>query len=111
MRALLGRLRCEQRAALPRLCVLILLGLAALVLLDVVPRTVIVASQPRETAYWEAWEEAYVDRCRHWPTHIIPMLRMRTQLCMHTACPALLFQTLYSARMLPSCRLCITQKV
>jgi hypothetical protein len=58
----LGQARCERRSALPRLCVLILLGLGALVLLDVVPRTAIVVTQPRETAYWEAWEEAYVDR-------------------------------------------------
>ena len=59
----LGQLRCQRGAALPRLCVLILLSLGLLVLVDVLPRTAMVVTQPRETAYWEAWEEAYVDRC------------------------------------------------
>ncbi len=30
-------------------------------MIDLVPRMVIVASDARETAYWEAWEEAYID--------------------------------------------------
>ena len=58
----LGQLRCRGGAALPRLCVLILLSLGLLVLVDMLPRTAIVVTQPRETAYWEAWEEESVDR-------------------------------------------------
>ncbi|CAL5220281.1 g2266 [Coccomyxa viridis] len=30
-------------------------------MIDLIPRMVIVASDARETAYWEAWEEAYID--------------------------------------------------
>lgn len=55
-------LRCEGPASLPRLCVLTVVVLGAIVLIDLVPRMVIVASEPRETAYWEAWEEAYLNR-------------------------------------------------
>ena len=28
---------------------------------DLIPRMIIIASDARETAYWEAWEEAYID--------------------------------------------------
>ena len=59
---MLGNFRCSQRTSLPRLCVVIVVAMGLLVLADLVPRMVIVTSQPRETAYWEAWEEAYVDR-------------------------------------------------
>jgi hypothetical protein len=37
--------------------------MGALLLIDLVPRMVIVAREPRETSYWEAWEEAYMNRC------------------------------------------------
>ena len=56
------QLRCAQRTSLPRLCVVVVVAMGLGVLADLVPRMVIVTSQPRETAYWEAWEEAYVDR-------------------------------------------------
>ena len=46
---------------LPRICVIILLVAGLLVLVDLIPRMIIVASEARETAYWEAWEEAYID--------------------------------------------------
>ena len=58
----LSGMRCARRASLPRLCILVVLLLGGIVLIDLVPRMVIVASEPRETAYWEAWEEAYVNR-------------------------------------------------
>ena len=32
-----------------------------LVMVDLIPRMIIVASEARETAYWEAWEEAYIN--------------------------------------------------
>lgn len=58
----LSSLRCARRASLPRLCVLVVILLGAIVFIDLVPRMVIMASEPRETAYWEAWEDAYVSR-------------------------------------------------
>ena len=48
-------------ARLPRICVVILVIMGLLVMIDLIPRMVIVASDARETAYWEAWEEAYID--------------------------------------------------
>lgn len=48
-------------ARLPRICVIILVVAGLLLLADLVPRMIIVASEARETAYWEAWEEAYID--------------------------------------------------
>lgn len=53
---------CARRASLPRLCILVIAALAAIVMIDMVPRMVIVATEPRETSYWEAWEEAYMNR-------------------------------------------------
>lgn len=58
----LSSLRCARRASLPRLCILVVILLGTVVLVDLIPRMVIVALEPRETAYWEAWEEAYVNR-------------------------------------------------
>ena len=62
---MLGSLRSVQRTSLPRLCVVVVVVTGLVVLADLVPRMVILTSQPRETAYWEAWEEAYVDRRAH----------------------------------------------
>ncbi|BDA45764.1 Protein O-glucosyltransferase 2 [Coccomyxa sp. Obi] len=58
----LSSLRCARRASLPRLCILVVILLGTVVLVDLIPRMVIVALEPRETAYWEAWEEAYINR-------------------------------------------------
>jgi hypothetical protein len=48
---------------LPRLCIIAVAVMTALALIDLVPRMVFVATQPPETSYWEAWEEAYMNRC------------------------------------------------
>ncbi len=47
---------------LPRVCVTILVILGLLVMVDLVPRMILIASEARETAYWESWEEAYIDK-------------------------------------------------
>ena len=44
------------------MCVTILIVLGLLVMVDLVPRMIIIASEARETAYWESWEEAYIDK-------------------------------------------------
>lgn len=73
---MLDKFRCAQRTSLPRLCVVVVVAMGLVVLADLVPRMVIVTSQPRETAYWEAWEEAYVDRrARATAFHIAPVDR------------------------------------
>ena len=49
-------------ARLPRVCVIVLVVAGLLVMMDLIPRMIIIASEARETAYWEAWEEAYIDK-------------------------------------------------
>ena len=47
---------------LTRACVALLLVLGVLVMVDLIPRMIIIASEARETSYWESWEEAYIDK-------------------------------------------------
>ena len=44
------------------MCVALLLVLGVLVMVDLIPRMIIIASEARETSYWESWEEAYIDK-------------------------------------------------
>ena len=44
------------------MCVIVLVVAGLLVMMDLIPRMIIIASEARETAYWEAWEEAYIDK-------------------------------------------------
>ena len=47
---------------LPKACVIVLVVLGLLVMADLIPRVVIIATEARETSYWESWEEAYIDQ-------------------------------------------------
>ena len=46
----------------PKACVIALVVLGLLAMADLIPRMVIIATEARETSYWESWEEAYIDR-------------------------------------------------
>ena len=46
----------------PKACIIVLVVLGLLVMADLIPRMVILATEARETTYWESWEEAYIDQ-------------------------------------------------
>ena len=54
--------RCLMSGSFPKVCVVVLVVLGLLVMADLIPRMVILATEARETSYWESWEEAYIDQ-------------------------------------------------
>ena len=54
--------RCLMSGSFPKACVIMLVALGMVVMADLIPRMVIIATEARETSYWESWEEAYIDQ-------------------------------------------------
>lgn len=85
--------RHSRNESLPRICVIVLVIMGLLVMVDVIPRMVIIASEARETSYWESWEEAYIDKQSGAFHSRFPQLEM--PLAMHDGCAAGKYQQVY----------------